>query len=202
MKINRLLVPKIVREGNPAELDCDFTLAEYDQDLVVKWFHNQTLVYQWIPGEFTKANKPSTAVAKIVLLIVVKKLPNIILIYLHNRRANIQDPHLSLSINLYLYLTLFLYVPSFYFSLFLSLLSPSLHFPLFLFSLFTFLCLLTCLCFPLTSYPRCCNLREKCPLLILPNSLPLSFFLLLLTSFRCRSPSTFLERKSETEMRN
>lgn len=52
VKINKLQVPKVVQHGAPVVLDCDFTLEETDEDLVVKWFFNKnrTLVYQWIPG--------------------------------------------------------------------------------------------------------------------------------------------------------
>ncbi|KAJ8974139.1 hypothetical protein NQ317_007314, partial [Molorchus minor] len=51
VKINELHVPKVIPHGSPVVLDCDFSLEESDQDLVVKWYFNQTsLVYQWIPG--------------------------------------------------------------------------------------------------------------------------------------------------------
>lgn len=53
VKINKLQVPAVIKHGAPVVLDCDFTLEDTDQDLVVKWFFNrtnQTLVYQWIPG--------------------------------------------------------------------------------------------------------------------------------------------------------
>ncbi|CAG9827020.1 unnamed protein product [Diabrotica balteata] len=50
VKINRLEVPEVIKHGDPVTLDCDFTLEDNDQDLVVKWFFNKTLVYQWIPG--------------------------------------------------------------------------------------------------------------------------------------------------------
>ncbi|CAG9860256.1 unnamed protein product [Phyllotreta striolata] len=50
VKINRLEVPEVIRHGNPVILDCDFTLDDNEQDLVVKWFFNKALVYQWIPS--------------------------------------------------------------------------------------------------------------------------------------------------------
>lgn len=54
MRINKLQVPKVIRHGAPVVLDCDFTIDETDQELVVKWFFNKnkTLVYQWIPGKW------------------------------------------------------------------------------------------------------------------------------------------------------
>lgn len=51
MKINRLKVPDVIPHGSSVILDCDFTLEEDEQDLVLKWFFNKTLVYQWIPGK-------------------------------------------------------------------------------------------------------------------------------------------------------
>lgn len=54
MKINNLQVPSVIQHGASVVLDCDFTLEEKEQGLVVKWFfthNNQTLVYQWIPGK-------------------------------------------------------------------------------------------------------------------------------------------------------
>lgn len=55
VKINKLQVPKVIQHGAPVVLDCDFTLEETDEGLVVKWFFNKnrTLVYQWIPGDFS-----------------------------------------------------------------------------------------------------------------------------------------------------
>lgn len=49
--IKRLTVPEIINYGYPAELDCEFALEDNYQDLVVKWFLNQNMVYQWIPGK-------------------------------------------------------------------------------------------------------------------------------------------------------
>lgn len=57
VRINKLQVPQVIRHGAPVVLDCDFTIDDTDEELVVKWFFNKnkTLVYQWIPGElFTK----------------------------------------------------------------------------------------------------------------------------------------------------
>ncbi|KAK9884282.1 hypothetical protein WA026_005234 [Henosepilachna vigintioctopunctata] len=59
VKINKLQVPQVIQHGRAVVLDCDFTLDETEQDLVVKWFfnkNNQTLVYQWIPA--ASNNKP------------------------------------------------------------------------------------------------------------------------------------------------
>ncbi|XP_071052254.1 uncharacterized protein [Onthophagus taurus] len=51
VKINNLLVPQIAKHGDPVVLDCDFSLeAVGDDELVVKWYKNKTLVYQWIPA--------------------------------------------------------------------------------------------------------------------------------------------------------
>ncbi|XP_060522227.1 uncharacterized protein LOC132699494 [Cylas formicarius] len=50
VKINRLKVPQIIKHGSEAILDCDFSIDESDSDLVVKWYFNKTLVYQWIPS--------------------------------------------------------------------------------------------------------------------------------------------------------
>lgn len=52
VKINRLRVPDMVKYGTEAILDCDFTLDERETDLVVKWYFNTALVYQWIPSKF------------------------------------------------------------------------------------------------------------------------------------------------------
>lgn len=49
VKINELLVPEIVQFGSPALLDCNYTLEEQDLDLVVKWYFQRSLIYQWIP---------------------------------------------------------------------------------------------------------------------------------------------------------
>ncbi|KRT85675.1 Immunoglobulin, partial [Oryctes borbonicus] len=51
VKINNLQVPEVIRHGSPAVLDCDFSLEPLgDDELVVKWYKNKTLVYQWIPA--------------------------------------------------------------------------------------------------------------------------------------------------------
>lgn len=51
VKINNLQVPEVIRHGSPVVLDCDFSLEPLgDDELVVKWYKNKTLVYQWIPA--------------------------------------------------------------------------------------------------------------------------------------------------------
>lgn len=53
VKINHLRVPEIIPHNSPVVLDCDFTLEETEQELVLKWYFkskNRSLVYQWIPG--------------------------------------------------------------------------------------------------------------------------------------------------------
>ncbi|XP_074034853.1 selection and upkeep of intraepithelial T-cells protein 1 [Leptinotarsa decemlineata] len=50
VKINKLEVPEVIHYGKPVVLDCDFTLEDKDDELVVKWFFNGKWVYQWIPG--------------------------------------------------------------------------------------------------------------------------------------------------------
>lgn len=62
VKINRLRVPEIIKHGSQAILDCDFTIDESESDLVVKWYFNKSLVYQWIPG--TKKRPQSLGVLK------------------------------------------------------------------------------------------------------------------------------------------
>lgn len=55
VKINKLQVPEVIKHGAAVVLDCDFTLEETDDDLVVKWFFtNQSLVYQWIAASKSK----------------------------------------------------------------------------------------------------------------------------------------------------
>ncbi|XP_063221887.1 uncharacterized protein LOC134530713 isoform X2 [Bacillus rossius redtenbacheri] len=55
VRINNLLVPPTVRTNSdkPVILDCDYTLKQGEDGLVVKWFFNNTPapVYQWIPGQ-------------------------------------------------------------------------------------------------------------------------------------------------------
>ncbi|XP_030754206.1 uncharacterized protein LOC115880997 [Sitophilus oryzae] len=62
VKINKLRVPDIIKHGSQAILDCDFTLDDSETDLVVKWYFNKSLVYQWIPG--TKNRPQSLGVLK------------------------------------------------------------------------------------------------------------------------------------------
>lgn len=54
VRINNLRVPDVTKHGFPVVLDCDFTVEDKDEELVVKWFFtkNRTLVYQWIPGKY------------------------------------------------------------------------------------------------------------------------------------------------------
>jgi hypothetical protein len=54
VKINKLQVPEVIKHGASVILDCDFTLEDREEDLVVKWYFNKnkTLVYQWIPGNY------------------------------------------------------------------------------------------------------------------------------------------------------
>lgn len=46
-------VPSAVRNNSedPIILDCDYSVRPDDQDLVVKWFLNDVVVYQWIPPQ-------------------------------------------------------------------------------------------------------------------------------------------------------
>lgn len=61
MKIQKITVPSVVvmdynvnleRPNLSApefDLDCDFDISEDETGLVIKWFLNNQLVYQWIP---------------------------------------------------------------------------------------------------------------------------------------------------------
>lgn len=51
-KITKFHVPAMVYHDTEAILECDFTLDEKDDELVVKWYLNDAAVYQWIPGKF------------------------------------------------------------------------------------------------------------------------------------------------------
>lgn len=53
IQINYTKVPKAVRNntGEHVILDCDYTARADDDSLVVKWFLNDQLVYQWIPSK-------------------------------------------------------------------------------------------------------------------------------------------------------
>ncbi|KAF7286104.1 hypothetical protein GWI33_007752 [Rhynchophorus ferrugineus] len=62
VKINRLHVPDVTKHGTEVTLDCDFTLDDSESDLVVKWYFNKSLVYQWIPS--TKKRPQSLGVLK------------------------------------------------------------------------------------------------------------------------------------------
>ncbi|XP_044751457.1 uncharacterized protein LOC123311501 isoform X2 [Coccinella septempunctata] len=53
VKINNLHVPEVIKHRTSVVLDCDFSVEDKDEDLVVKWYlnrNNRTLVYQWIPA--------------------------------------------------------------------------------------------------------------------------------------------------------
>lgn len=51
VKINRLVVPDLVHLGEPTVLDCDYRMEdEEERELVLKWYLNEKLVYQWIPS--------------------------------------------------------------------------------------------------------------------------------------------------------
>lgn len=51
IQINYIKVPLAVKNNSksPALLDCHYSLRPDDTELVVKWFLNEDLVYQWIP---------------------------------------------------------------------------------------------------------------------------------------------------------
>ncbi|XP_060527657.1 uncharacterized protein LOC132702846 [Cylas formicarius] len=52
VRINHLAVPEVVKQGQSAILDCDYSVdGQKDDGLVVKWFFNENPypVYQWIP---------------------------------------------------------------------------------------------------------------------------------------------------------
>ncbi|GJQ83032.1 hypothetical protein Trydic_g15846 [Trypoxylus dichotomus] len=50
-KIFYLNVPNHVEKGTPTLLDCQYTFdPDIDEELVLKWYHNNSLIYQWIPG--------------------------------------------------------------------------------------------------------------------------------------------------------
>ncbi|XP_045471457.1 uncharacterized protein LOC123678466 [Harmonia axyridis] len=53
VRINDLHVPEVIKHRTSVVLDCDFSVEDSEQDLVVKWYlnrNNRTLVYQWIPA--------------------------------------------------------------------------------------------------------------------------------------------------------
>ncbi|XP_050316388.1 uncharacterized protein LOC126750720 isoform X2 [Anthonomus grandis grandis] len=57
VEINYVKVPNAVKNdtNRPVILDCNYSIRPDDTDLVVQWFLNEELVYQWIPP-----NKPQS----------------------------------------------------------------------------------------------------------------------------------------------
>ncbi|XP_060520125.1 uncharacterized protein LOC132698195 isoform X2 [Cylas formicarius] len=53
IQINYVKVPVAVRNDTkrPATLDCNYSVRPDDTDLIVKWYLNDDLVYQWIPPQ-------------------------------------------------------------------------------------------------------------------------------------------------------
>lgn len=53
IQINYIKVPIAVQNNSnsPIILDCYYSLRPDDTDLVLKWFLNENLVYQWIPPQ-------------------------------------------------------------------------------------------------------------------------------------------------------
>lgn len=51
IKITDLNVPNVVKNNTnrPLTLDCDYSVESEDSELVLQWFLNGNLVYQWIP---------------------------------------------------------------------------------------------------------------------------------------------------------
>lgn len=48
--IKSLVVPHIIRNGTgPVDLICIYEIDKDDNGLVIKWFHEAYLIYQWIP---------------------------------------------------------------------------------------------------------------------------------------------------------
>ncbi|KAF3420447.1 hypothetical protein E2986_02144, partial [Frieseomelitta varia] len=49
-KIYTLDVPLVVRNGTgPIDLSCIYNVSKYENGLVIKWYHNEDQIYQWIP---------------------------------------------------------------------------------------------------------------------------------------------------------
>ncbi|KAF2893337.1 hypothetical protein ILUMI_12836 [Ignelater luminosus] len=57
VQINYIRVPPAVRNnsGHSAILDCNYSLRPDDTELVVKWYLNDAVVYQWIPPQKPQA---------------------------------------------------------------------------------------------------------------------------------------------------
>lgn len=53
IQINYIKVPVAVKNDskNPVIMDCNYSLRPDDTDLVIKWYLNDDLVYQWIPPQ-------------------------------------------------------------------------------------------------------------------------------------------------------
>ncbi|KAJ8925392.1 hypothetical protein NQ315_009224 [Exocentrus adspersus] len=53
VQINYITVPPAVKNdsNDPIILDCNYSIRPDDTDLVVKWFLNDVVVYQWIPPQ-------------------------------------------------------------------------------------------------------------------------------------------------------
>ncbi|XP_066583260.1 uncharacterized protein [Prorops nasuta] len=48
--IKKLDIPMVVRNGTgPVDLICNYEIPKHHRGLVVKWFHDQNQIYQWIP---------------------------------------------------------------------------------------------------------------------------------------------------------
>lgn len=48
-------VPEVAHFGKPVILDCEYSVDDDEEGLVVKWYFNKNIVYQWIP----KVNSPT-----------------------------------------------------------------------------------------------------------------------------------------------
>lgn len=55
IKIKNLKVPEVAHFGSPVILDCEYSVDDDEEGLVVKWYFNRNIVYQWIP----KINSPT-----------------------------------------------------------------------------------------------------------------------------------------------
>lgn len=57
IRIKNLRVPEVARYGRPVLLDCEYSVDDEEEGLVVKWHFNGSIVYQWIP----KVNNPTAS---------------------------------------------------------------------------------------------------------------------------------------------
>lgn len=57
IQIYTIKVPNAVKNDSncPTVLDCHYSLRPVDTDLVIKWFLNEELVYQWIPPQLPQS---------------------------------------------------------------------------------------------------------------------------------------------------